>query len=108
MTSPDRPDPPLGHELELVHFIPGRLRLRFGRMKGNHLLAERVESEISAVDGVELVEASHLTGSVLIRYNERIQWEGLLSIADKLNLLPEGVSKANLIRMWQVYALQSR
>jgi hypothetical protein len=109
MTRSERPDPSASRELELLHFVPGRIRTRFHRLKGNQTLAGEVRNKLSAAEGVEGVEASHLTGTVLIRYEPNlIQWESVLSIAVELNLLPKSISKSNLIRTWQAYALQSR
>jgi hypothetical protein len=86
----------ISREVELLHFVPGRVRIRFLRLKANQALAEKVQRKLRDVEGVELVEASHLTGTVLIRYNDSIQWESVLSAAIDLSLLPESISKAEL------------
>jgi hypothetical protein len=109
MTSPERLNSIASREIEPLHFVPGRVRIRFHRLKGNQSLSEELRSKLALAVGVKEVETSHLTGTVLIRYDPAlIQWKSVLSIAVELDLLPKGISKANLIRTWQQYALQSR
>jgi len=51
-----------------IHHIAGRLRLKLAQLKNQPELARRVEAAIRQVDGVRFVEASSLSGCLLIRY----------------------------------------
>lgn len=51
------------------HHVPGRLRARVPRLKGNHHAAACLAGKLQAVAGVESVSASTVTGSVIIRYD---------------------------------------
>jgi len=55
--------------LKLVHALPGRVRLRVARVKGNPSLAQRAQKRLANVPGVIQVEAKPVTGSLLIRYD---------------------------------------
>jgi hypothetical protein len=66
--------------LELVHAIPGRIRFRMERIKGNVVLADEIARLVSTIDGVEQVETNTHTGSVLVHYDaERIKSFSLLA-----------------------------
>jgi len=109
MTSPTGLDIAVTGELELLHFIPGRVRIRFRRLKENRTLSEKFRSELAIVQGVQLVEASYLTGTVLIRFDpDLVQWESVMSVAVELGLLPRDSSTKNLDRMWREFVLQPR
>lgn len=55
--------------LQLVHALPGRVRLRMERLKGNAALAAETAEMIASVEGVEQVTTNIHTGSILIRYD---------------------------------------
>lgn len=72
-------------EFELLHFIPGRVRIRFHRLKGSPALAEEVRGRLLAIEGIRSVDTNPVTGTVLLRYDPaRIQWESVLSVAREL------------------------
>lgn len=52
-----------------IHHITGRLRTRYPQLKNNPARARAVEAAIRRLDGVISVEASTITGSLLIRYD---------------------------------------
>ncbi|MCZ6624896.1 MAG: hypothetical protein O7B35_11805 [Deltaproteobacteria bacterium] len=54
---------------QIVHFIPGRVRVKIDQLKGNAPLAEDLQRVLSAVDGIHQAKASPFTGSVLICYD---------------------------------------
>ena len=56
--------------LKVVHALPGRVRLKFARIKGNPQLAGHVRKKLAAVPGIKGVEANSATGSVLVHYDE--------------------------------------
>lgn len=52
-----------------THHICGRLRTRYPQLKNNPVRAKATEAAIRNIDGVISVEASSITGSLLIRYD---------------------------------------
>ncbi len=63
--------------LKVVHALPGRVRLRVARVKGNPALARQAQERLAQVPGIRQVEAKPGTGSLLIHYDT----ERLLSLA---------------------------
>lgn len=57
------------HDAQVVHFLPGRIRLKSVQMKGNTALAQEVRQTLMTLPGVLCVEAQPTTGSVLILYD---------------------------------------
>jgi hypothetical protein len=57
-----------GGEIRVVHAIPGRIRLKVSRLRGNPASAAEIEVRLSALDGVDRVTASPTTGSVVVTY----------------------------------------
>ena len=55
--------------LELVAFVPGRLRVRHTDIVGNESLARQLESYIGSFTGVKNATANVVTGSVVIEYD---------------------------------------
>ncbi|MCS6786422.1 MAG: heavy-metal-associated domain-containing protein [Thiobacillaceae bacterium] len=62
---------PLHGTIDVVHFIPGRVRLRAAGLKGRPQLAQQLQAAFAAVPGVKSIEVNTLTGSVLITYDPR-------------------------------------
>lgn len=58
-----------GADVRIVHFIPGRVRLKVAAIKGKPQLAERMGADFGRIPGVLGIEYNTLTGSVLIRYD---------------------------------------
>jgi hypothetical protein len=54
--------------MQIVHCLPGRMRVRLPRLKGNASLAGDVERTLTALEGIQHVATSTTTGSVLILY----------------------------------------
>ncbi len=60
-------------ELQVLHRLPGRLRLRLEKLRGNDALASVVSSRLAVVPGIRSVEVNPLTGSVLLQYDKRVE-----------------------------------
>lgn len=52
-----------------VHHVPGRLRIRIPELKRNPALARVVTEKVRRFDGIQTVEASVVTGSLLVFYD---------------------------------------
>jgi len=55
--------------LKVVHGLPGRVRLRAAKIKGNPALARQAQEKLAKVPGIRQVEAKPGTGSLLIHYD---------------------------------------
>jgi hypothetical protein len=55
--------------LKVVHALPGRVRLKAAKVKGNPALARRAQKKLAQVPGIRQVEAKSGTGSLLIHYD---------------------------------------
>lgn len=78
--------------LKVVHALPGRVRLKVAKVKGNQVLARLAEKKLVQVPGIEQVEAKANTGSLLIHYslNDLFDSEALESLSETLaELFPE-------------------
>jgi hypothetical protein len=56
-------------DIRLVHAIPGRIRLKLERIKGDPEQARDIESRLATVRGIHRVEVSSLTGSVVATFD---------------------------------------
>jgi hypothetical protein len=56
--------------VRLVHAIPGRIRVRIPRIKNDPDYAARIGERLRALPGITGVEASPVTASVVVRYDE--------------------------------------
>ncbi len=55
--------------LKVVHALPGRVRLKVAKFKGNPALARQAQEKLAMVPGIKQVEAKADTGSLLIHYD---------------------------------------
>jgi len=55
--------------LKVVHALPGRVRLKVPKVKGNQALARQAEKKLAQVPGIKQVEAKANTGSLLLHYD---------------------------------------
>jgi copper chaperone CopZ len=53
----------------IVHEIPGRLRVRLPALRRNEANAARITAALRSLDGVSGVEASTVTGSLVVTYD---------------------------------------
>lgn len=59
------------NDVRLVHFLPGRVRLKIAALKGNPVRARQLSDAFTGVPGVSHIECNTLTGSALIQYDPR-------------------------------------
>ena len=57
------------HHAQVIHHIPGRMRVKLPQAKGNHQLLLQIQQSISPLSGVKQVEINPATGSVLVHYD---------------------------------------
>lgn len=57
------------HGLHLEHAIPGRVRVKYPRMKSHPELAEDLHHKLSAIEGVTHVQTQPTIGSVTVHYH---------------------------------------
>ncbi len=69
--------------LKVIHALPGRVRLKVAKVKGNPALAHQAQKRLAQVPGIHRVEAKPGTGSLLIHYDA----EHLFSMASMEILL---------------------
>ena len=55
--------------LKVVHALPGRVRLKVAKVRGNPALARQAQEKLAQVPGIKQVEAKANTGSLLIHYD---------------------------------------
>jgi hypothetical protein len=56
-------------EIDVVHYLPGRLRLRLARLKGSARAGEEARFHLSQLAGVSSAKANAGTGSLLVEYD---------------------------------------
>ena len=56
--------------VQTVHALPGRIRFRIPSLVGDPTRKDILLERIPGISGVESVEASHISGSVVIRYRD--------------------------------------
>ncbi len=55
--------------VQVVHAMPGRVRLRVSKVRDNPAFARQAQDRLARVPGIKQVEVKPLTGSVLIFYD---------------------------------------
>jgi hypothetical protein len=53
----------------VVHAMPGRVRLKVDKVKGDPAFAQKAQDKLGRMPGIKRVEAQPLTGSVLVHYD---------------------------------------
>ena len=67
--------------MQIVHHVPGRIRIRILSIKGSPEGAARVATSIKALRGVIEVAANAVTGSVVVNYDARVaRLEAIMSV----------------------------
>jgi hypothetical protein len=77
---------------QVVHAIPGRVRVKISRLKEDPALAREVQERLTAVHGIQQVEVNPVTGSVLVLYDRTVleSLDSLLSLGAEFNsLIPD-------------------
>jgi hypothetical protein len=87
-------------DIAVVHTIPGRLRLRVEKVKGDPAFARKVQNTLSRVPGIKQVEAKPLTGSVLIQYelDKILTEEAAMALTDRLSQLFPEIDPGGLVQ----------
>ena len=60
---------PTGFEFNVVHHVPGRLRLRSAALKGIDRACEQARGHLAQIAGVKAASVNPITGSVLLEYD---------------------------------------
>jgi hypothetical protein len=60
----------VGHRVDVTHHIPGRMRIKVPKAKGNLKLLEELQKSVSTMPGVSSAEINSVTGSILLHYDE--------------------------------------
>jgi copper chaperone CopZ len=72
------------------HTVPGRLRVRIAGLKGCDEAARSLEILLRSIPGTTYVHASPLTGSVLVKFDERaLSHDDIVGALEDLGYLPE-------------------
>ena len=86
------------HEVTVAHAIPGRVRLKYHRLKKSPQMSRTIHSKLSAIKGVTRAEANPTTGSVLIHYDPgQKSMELFLEIAAVFGLAAADVEAMELL-----------
>jgi hypothetical protein len=59
----------MAHDAQVIHHIPGRMRVRLPRLKGKAGALDSIKQSISGINGVTSVDTNATTGSVLVNYD---------------------------------------
>jgi copper chaperone CopZ len=73
-----------------LHALDGRLRIKVPSVKGSSKMAQEIERQLQACEGITQVTANPVTGSVLILYEpQQIKQKEILDIFKSQGCLPE-------------------
>lgn len=89
-------------DVHLVHALPGRIRFKLLGMKGNPAQAREIESRLATVRGMQRVEASSLTGSVVATFDPALL-ESLdfhFAVAHALGIAPSDLNPEYLAKWY--------
>lgn len=79
--------------ISIVHYMPGRVRLKISSAKGNENLCREIMEMAQLMPGIQAVKANPITGSVLVHYDSNaIEHEHLLEALSELNEFIPSVS----------------
>lgn len=56
-------------DIQIVHAIPGRVRLKIADIKNNPSLVRLIKNRLSAIAGIKRVEGNPITGTVLVQFD---------------------------------------
>ncbi|MCA9453437.1 MAG: hypothetical protein H6750_06220 [Nitrospiraceae bacterium] len=84
-------------DIQVVHALPDRVRLKLHRLKNNIAYAEEIQNLLHKVHGITHLETNPKTGSLLIQYDPTALEVLALhpSISSCLNLSPSAVQPVN-------------
>lgn len=91
----------MSHQARIAHHIPGRLRVSVSSARGNESFLGEIRDSILSIPGVEGVDTSVMTGSVLVHYDPALHghFHRRLSAhceqADLITLNPPAISEVD-------------
>lgn len=59
----------MAYQAQVIHHIPGRVRVRLPGARGNHALLRQIKDSLAPQPGVQRVEVNPATGSLLVHYD---------------------------------------
>ena len=59
-------------DFQIIHVIPGRIRVKIGKVKDNPALADDLQRKLSAIRVIQQAVVNPVTGSVLLTYDPRL------------------------------------
>lgn len=59
-------------DIQVVHALPDRVRLKLPRLKNNMAYAEEIQRRLHSVQGITHLETNPKTGSLLIQYDPTV------------------------------------
>ena len=91
------------HEAHVTHHIPGRVRVKLPKAKGNHAMLREIQQSIFPLPGVKDVQVNPSTGSVVVHYDPEVHedFHGHLSVhaeqSEMFRLKPPEITEADAI-----------
>jgi hypothetical protein len=95
------------HDVQIVHAIPGRIRVKIAKLKDHPALADELQQRLAGIPVVQAAMVNARTGSVLVTYDPHLleslhtlecgnghlleSVPELLALADLLGIRPEDV-----------------
>jgi len=59
-------------DFQIIHTIPGRIRVKIGKVKDNPTLADDLQRKLLAIRAIQQAAVNPVTGSVLVTYDPRL------------------------------------
>ena len=80
-------------DLEVIHSIPGRIRLRARKLYGRSQSADDIARKLSAIHGLHTVQTNPTTGSITMSYHDSALDSVVFfaEVAAALGLIAEGI-----------------
>jgi Heavy metal associated domain 2 len=107
------------HDLQILHAIPGRIRVKIARLKDNPSLADELQQQLMRIRVVHQAVVNPITGSVLVTYDPHVleslnslelgdthlldSMHELLALADLLGIRPQDVDTQALEDWFQAH-----
>jgi copper chaperone CopZ len=79
--------------MHYVHSVPGRLRVRAAQLRGQQTRAAQVRHRLEALQGIQSVTVSTVTGSILISYDSAmLSLNAVWAALRDLDCAPQGAA----------------
>lgn len=89
-------------DVQILHAIPGRIRIKIGKVKQDPTFARELERTLAGLQVVRWATVNSLTGSVLIGY-DTAQLPDLRAL--QAGELPDGIAATELLSLVKVLGL---